>query len=91
MLNKSIWTILHFYFRLFDGNQGALSKDPVQVPIGPVTRARAKKFKELLNGLIQEAWAQANQSYSWRTIEHDPSEQHRIINMIHVLEESGQE
>ena len=67
------------------------SHDPIQVPIGPVTRARAKKFKEGLNGLIQEAWAQANQSYSWRTIEHGPSEQHRIINMIHVLEESGQE
>ena len=56
-----------------------------------MTRARAKKFKEELNGLIQEAWAEANQSYSWRTIRLDPSEQHRIINMIHVLEESGQE
>ena len=67
------------------------SHDPIQVPIGPVTRARAKKFKEVLNGLIQEAWAEANQSYSWRTIRLDPSEQHRIINMIHVLEESGQE
>ncbi|KAH9780587.1 Endonuclease [Citrus sinensis] len=26
--------------------------DPIQVPVGPVTRARAKKFKEALNGLI---------------------------------------
>ena len=24
--------------------------DPLQVPVGPVTRARAKKFKEALNG-----------------------------------------
>ena len=66
-------------------------RDQVQVPIGPVTRARAKKFKEVLNGLIQEAWAQVNQANSWRTIEHDPSEQQGIINMIHVLEESSQE
>ena len=68
-----------------DGNQGALLKDPVQVPIGPVTRARAKKFKELLNGLIQEAWAQAN---SWRPIEQDPREPQRIVNLIQVLEGS---
>ncbi|KAH9744059.1 hypothetical protein KPL70_003529 [Citrus sinensis] len=27
--------------------------DPIQVPVRPVTRARAKKFKEVLNGLIQ--------------------------------------
>ena len=35
-----------------DGDQGTASKDLVQVPIGPVTRARAKKFKDVLNGLI---------------------------------------
>jgi hypothetical protein len=29
-----------------DGDQGTASKDLVQVPIGPVTRARAKKFKD---------------------------------------------
>uniref|UniRef100_A0A2N9ILF7 Uncharacterized protein n=1 Tax=Fagus sylvatica TaxID=28930 RepID=A0A2N9ILF7_FAGSY len=46
-------------------DQGTTSKDLVQVPIGPVTRARAKKFKDVLNGLIQELWAQAN---SWRPI-----------------------
>lgn len=34
-----------------DENHGA---DPVQVPIGPVTRTRAKRFKEGLNKLIQE-------------------------------------
>ena len=36
--------------------------DPIQVPVGPVTRARAKKLKEALNGLIQATWAQSN---SW--------------------------
>ncbi|KAB1209641.1 hypothetical protein CJ030_MR6G017551 [Morella rubra] len=61
------------------------SKDLVQVPIGPVTRARAKKFKDVLNGLIEELWAQAN---AWRPIEHDPREQQRIVNMIQVLEGS---
>jgi hypothetical protein len=54
---------------------------------GPVTRARAKKFKDVLNGLIQELWAQAN---SWRPIEHDPRGQQRIVTLIQVLEGSGQ-
>jgi hypothetical protein len=70
-----------------DGDQGTTSKDLVQVLIGPVTRARAKKFKDVLNGLIQELWAQAN---SWRPIGHDPPGQQRIITLIQVLEGSGQ-
>jgi hypothetical protein len=70
-----------------DGDQGTTSKDLIQVPIGPATRARAKKFKDVLNGLIQELWAQAN---SLRPIEHDPQGQQRIITLIQVLEGSGQ-
>jgi hypothetical protein len=70
-----------------DGDQGTTSKDLIQVSIGPVTRARAKKFKDVLNGLIQELWAQAN---SLRPIEHDPQGQQRIITLIQVLEGSGQ-
>jgi hypothetical protein len=66
-----------------DGDQGTTSKDLIQVPIGPVTRAQAKKFKDVLNGLIQELWAQAN---SWRPIEHDPQWQQRIVTLIQVLE-----
>ena len=30
------------------------SKDPLSLPSGPVTRLRAKHFKEALNGLVQE-------------------------------------
>ncbi|PKI54890.1 hypothetical protein CRG98_024721 [Punica granatum] len=37
-----------------DANRNTTSRDPVQVPIGPITRARANKFKDELNGLIQE-------------------------------------
>ncbi|KAH9649300.1 hypothetical protein KPL70_025934 [Citrus sinensis] len=40
--------------------------DPIQVPVRPVTRARVKKFKEALNGLIQATWAQSN---SWTPVE----------------------
>ncbi|KAK2662061.1 hypothetical protein Ddye_000635 [Dipteronia dyeriana] len=33
------------------------SNDPLHVPVGPITRARAKRFKEALNDLIQDTWA----------------------------------
>ncbi|XP_057789811.1 uncharacterized protein LOC131006667, partial [Salvia miltiorrhiza] len=36
-----------------DAAQGSLVQDPVHVPVGPVTRARAKKFKESLMSLVQ--------------------------------------
>jgi hypothetical protein len=55
------------------GDQGTASKDLVQVPIGPVTRARAKKFKDVLNGLIEEergwwlrTWAFVTCPVAWR-------------------------
>ena len=53
---------------IIDTERGTTSRDPVQVPVGPVTRARAKKFREALNGLIQATWAQVN---SWMPIEGD--------------------
>ena len=37
-----------------DENQQAPLKDPLHVPVGPITRARSKKIKVALNGLIQE-------------------------------------
>jgi hypothetical protein len=36
------------------------SKDPLEVPIGLVTRLKAKKFKEPFNGLLQETWAKVD-------------------------------
>uniref|UniRef100_A0A2N9I7U7 Integrase catalytic domain-containing protein n=1 Tax=Fagus sylvatica TaxID=28930 RepID=A0A2N9I7U7_FAGSY len=37
-----------------DGNQGGPSlKDPLQVSDGPITRSRAKKIKEAMQGLVQ--------------------------------------
>jgi hypothetical protein len=32
------------------------ANDPLEVPIGSITRARAKKLKEALNGLVQNIW-----------------------------------
>jgi hypothetical protein len=46
-----------------DGNQSGPSlKDPLQVPDGPITRSRAKKFKEAMQGLVQSTWDEASKS-----------------------------
>ena len=46
-----------------DENQQVF-KDPLHVPVGPITKARSKKIKEALNGLIQEIWADSNVGHS---------------------------
>ena len=46
-----------------DGNQGgATLKDPLQIPDGPITRSRAKKIKEAMQGLVQSTWDEARKS-----------------------------
>ncbi|KAL6535891.1 hypothetical protein OROHE_012735 [Orobanche hederae] len=37
----------------FDENPLEYATDPVKVPVGPVTRARAKRFKDSINALVQ--------------------------------------
>jgi hypothetical protein len=41
-------------FKGHDENQHVPLKDPLHVPVGPITKARSKKIKEALNMLIQE-------------------------------------
>ncbi|KAH6800755.1 hypothetical protein C2S52_001219 [Perilla frutescens var. hirtella] len=48
--------------------------DPIKVPEGPVTRSRAKRFKESLNGFIREVWEQeASRKPMERAKEGEPS------------------
>ena len=68
------------------GTTNTRMADPVQVPIGPVTRARAKRFKEALNGLIQSIFLESN---SLRPIEQDPRSPTIVKSVIQVLEDGG--
>ena len=45
---------------LADGDE--FLQDPLSLSIGPITRLRAKRFKEALNGLIQEIWADSKKT-----------------------------
>ena len=64
----------------YDENQQAF-KDPLHVPVGPITRAGSKKIKEALNRLIQEIWANSNAGHSKLS----PKEDDRIINLIQAI------
>ena len=66
---------------LTDENQQAF-KDPLHVPVGPITKARSKKIKEALNGLVQEIWADSNGGHS----KLGPKEDEGVINLIQAIE-----
>jgi hypothetical protein len=44
------------------GNGAEFGQDPLSLPSGPITRLRAKRFKEALNGLIQENGADSKKT-----------------------------
>ena len=56
------------------------SKDPLEVPVGPVTRLKAKKFKEAFNGLLQDTWAKVD----FKRICNNKEQ--ALIYLIHVQE-----
>ena len=54
---------LEYFPSKYDGNQGEPSlKDLLQVPDGLITKSRAKKIKEAMQGLVQSTWAEASKS-----------------------------
>ena len=61
-------------------NQQAF-KDPLHVPIGHITKARSKKLKKALNGLIQEIWTDSNARHS----KFGPKEDEGVINLIQAI------
>ena len=67
---------------LGDENQQAPLKDPLHVPVGPIIRARSKKIKEALNGLIQDIWADSITGHS----KFSPKEDECVINLIQATD-----
>ena len=68
--------------RVHDENQQAPLKDPLHVPVRPITRARSKKIKEALNGLIQDIWADSTTGHS----KLGPKEDEGVINLIQATD-----
>ena len=59
------------------------ANDPLEVPIGPITRARAKKLTEALNGLVQNIWSKMDLERLGTFKEHGQS----LIHLVQVQEE----
>ena len=72
--------------RGLDETQGQRSRDPLSLPSGPITRLRAKRFKEALNGLVQHISEMTN---TWRPDISPNQIQGSLITMVKVLEESN--
>jgi hypothetical protein len=58
------------------------ANDPLEVPIGPITRA--KKFKEALNGLVQNIWSKMDLERLGTFKEHEGQP---LIHLVQVQEE----
>ena len=58
--------------------------DLLEVPIGPIIRARAKKLKKALNGLVQNKWSKMNLEGFGTFKEHEGQP---IIHLIQIQEE----
>ena len=54
----------------------------MHVLVGPITKARSKKIKEALNGLIQDIWGDSNTGHS----KLGPKEDEGVINLIQAIE-----
>ena len=85
ILNIRGWIILK---RTSDEDQPNTKRnhtnDPFEVPIGPITRARAKKLKELLNGLVQNKWSKIDPKELGTSKAHEGQP---LINLVKVQEE----
>ena len=64
----------------------SMGHDPVRVPLGPVTRARAKRFKEALQALVR---AVQDQQGGQRVIEGLEGDNQVIYTMIQAHEDSS--
>ena len=56
-------------------------KDPLHVPVRPITKVRSKKIKKALNGLIQEIWADFNMG----NFKLGPKEDEGVINLTQAI------
>ena len=71
-----------------DEYQGGLvdknKKDPLHIPDGPITRSRAKKIKEAMQGLVQSTWAKSATSKTPTTFKMGSNEVEP--SFVHVIE-----
>jgi hypothetical protein len=83
LARRTLCNILsNIHFHAANENQQAPLKDPLHVPVGPITTTRSKKIKEAYNGLIQEIWGDSKMGHS----KLGPNEDESVINLIQPID-----
>ena len=65
------------------GNGAEFAQDPLSFSSGPITRLRAKCFKEALNGLVQENWADSKKTKM------GSNNNQSLVHVIKAIEEAN--
>ncbi|KZV58700.1 protein ECERIFERUM 1-like [Dorcoceras hygrometricum] len=52
ILAEELLSITQHFGTLLDAVTATRARDPLKLPLGPITRGRIKKFKEALHGLV---------------------------------------
>ena len=65
------------------GNGTEFAQDPLSFSCGPITRLRAKRFKEALNGLVQEIWVDS------RKAKMGSNNNQGLVHVIKAIEEAN--
>ena len=74
------------------GDDAVKRSDPLHVPVGPITRQRAKKNKETMAGLTQHMVAECDKQTTGADLHHMGfiEEDPRLIHLNQVLEDQAQ-
>ena len=81
-LHQNLYWVEDFEGAPIDENQQAPLKDLLHVPVRPITRARSKKIKEALKGLIQYIWTNSTTRHS----KLGPKKDEDVINLIQATD-----
>ena len=65
------------------GNGAEFAQDPLSFSSGPITILRAKCFKEALNGLVQENWADSKKTKM------DSNNNQGLVHVIKAIEKAN--
>ncbi|KDP27690.1 hypothetical protein JCGZ_19729 [Jatropha curcas] len=72
-----------------DTDQGSKVKDPLALPVGPITRARATKLRTALNAFAQEQITLELQDHNYARCEIELEEAPKLVMMLEACNEAA--
>ncbi|KDP42577.1 hypothetical protein JCGZ_24351 [Jatropha curcas] len=81
--------IPHLAKAVSDTDQGSKVKDPLALPVGPITRARATKLRTALNAFAQEQITLELQDHNYARCEIELEEAPKLVMMLEACNEAA--